>query len=579
MKRILFVLALAISFGQASLNKDGMLGVNRTFSAQTSGHSKFGVGFLADITIDQGMFGTVSRVNPLGNGEDLHPVQLIDSTHITTCEGEQCYNLKGSTIDGVTGAGANFFMSLGLSDYFDLSISLPIYHESYKQTGQWAYMHRSGKYEFVENSPVYGISKTGIGDLRLNAKFRAPMPEDNLIDLALFLGGTISMSSERGLWVRESEYLGTANSNLTTGFGMPEHSWKIGAAATFDFRNIDNGFPLLAHFNFGYRSPLKDYPKIMHIAGAVELFLIDYFSVFGEIYKEMPEGAPANEIDVMEITFGGAIHTGIGLEIYVAAHSFMGNASKFANLMGGQNRERVVLYQGRTMPNLYGMVGLTWHGFLTPQDDYDDDYYYQEPVVLEKVVEHHNTIIERDTVVQVETKVDTVVQVETKVDTLVETKVDTLVHIQTDTLTKIDTLVETKVDTLVQIQTDTLVIRDTLMIEKEAVVIMHGVNFATGSADLTTESFEKLDEVAATLKNSPGVVLEISGHTDDRGSSAINDRLSRERAESVVRYMVSQGVPQEQLSSVGYGSSRPVASNRTAEGREKNRRIEMKRLE
>lgn len=577
MKRILLLVALTATFAAASLNKDGLLGINRTFSAHSSGHSKFGVGFLADVTIDQGMFGTMERTLP--DGTPLPAVQLIDSMPNPTCPDGQCYALKGSTIDGITGAGANIFMSLGLGDFFDFSISLPVYHESYKQTGQWGYINNgTAVVPIPENSPVFGLSKTGIGDLRLNAKIRAPMPEDNLVDLALIFGGTINMSSERGLWVRESEYLGTPNSNVTRGFGMPQKSWKIAAAATMDFSRLDNGLPMLAHLNLGYRAPLADYSPIMHFSAALEAFLIDYFSVFGEIYKEFPEKDPAKLIDVMEVTLGGAIHTGIGLEIYVAAHSFMGNASRYADLIGGETRDRMVIYQGRTMPNLYGMVGLTWHGFLYPQEEEE-----KEPIILEKIVERHNTVIQRDTIVEtkvdtlVETKVDTLV--ETKVDTLVETRVDTLVHIQTDTLTKIDTLVETKIDTLIQIQTDTLVIRDTLMIEKKAKVIMHGVYFATGSADLTAESFEKLDEVAATLKRSPGVVLEISGHTDDRGSAAVNDRLSKERAESVVRYLVAQGVPQDQLSSVGYGSSRPIASNKTADGREKNRRIEMLRLE
>lgn len=144
-----------------------------------------------------------------------------------------------------------------------------------------------------------------------------------------------------------------------------------------------------------------------------------------------------------------------------------------------------------------------------------------------------------------------------------------------------DTVVQVKKDTVtqVQIQKDTVRVEKVIEIEKKAVIVLHGVNFATGSAELTPESFAKLDEVANTLKKSPDIILEISGHTDDRGSAKKNQKLSQERAESVVRYLISQGAPAAQLKSKGYGPSKPVASNKTAAGREKNRRIEMLRLQ
>ena len=114
-------------------------------------------------------------------------------------------------------------------------------------------------------------------------------------------------------------------------------------------------------------------------------------------------------------------------------------------------------------------------------------------------------------------------------------------------------------------------------IAKKARIVLHGVNFASGSAKLTDDSSYKLDEVVAQLVDNPKVHLEIRGYTDNRGSKRINEKLSRKRAQSVVDYLVSRGIKAIRLRAKGYGPKSPVANNRTAEGRAKNRRIEMYR--
>ena len=146
---------------------------------------------------------------------------------------------------------------------------------------------------------------------------------------------------------------------------------------------------------------------------------------------------------------------------------------------------------------------------------------------------------------------------------------------------KRDTVVQVQVqkDTVLQVRKDTVLVEKVIEIEKKATIVLHGVNFATGSAELTPESFLNLEEVSNTLKKSPNIVIEIRGHTDDKGSEMKNKEVSQQRAESVVRYLVSQGTPPAQLKATGYGSKMPIASNKTAAGREKNRRIEMFRLQ
>ena len=107
-------------------------------------------------------------------------------------------------------------------------------------------------------------------------------------------------------------------------------------------------------------------------------------------------------------------------------------------------------------------------------------------------------------------------------------------------------------------------------------LILRGVTFATGSARLTPAARDSLRATAAALLAAPAVRLEVAGYTDDTGPRAANERISLERAESVRRFLISSGVPEDRLTARGYGPADPVASNATAEGRERNRRVELR---
>lgn len=109
-------------------------------------------------------------------------------------------------------------------------------------------------------------------------------------------------------------------------------------------------------------------------------------------------------------------------------------------------------------------------------------------------------------------------------------------------------------------------------------LILKGVNFRTGRSDLTPSSFTVLDEVAASLVANPTVKIEIGGHTDATGARATNLRLSLGRAMAVRAYLVSKGVAPDRLVARGYGPDKPVADNRTVEGRAQNRRVELNLL-
>ena len=100
------------------------------------------------------------------------------------------------------------------------------------------------------------------------------------------------------------------------------------------------------------------------------------------------------------------------------------------------------------------------------------------------------------------------------------------------------------------------------------------VNFATNSAEVTG-NIDNVDEVVQFLKAYPEVPVEISGHTDDTGSAEYNKNLSQRRADSVRNILIDDyGIEGDRVTAIGYGEDRPVASNKTVEGRATNRRVE-----
>ncbi len=103
-----------------------------------------------------------------------------------------------------------------------------------------------------------------------------------------------------------------------------------------------------------------------------------------------------------------------------------------------------------------------------------------------------------------------------------------------------------------------------------------GVTFDVGSSTLKPAFRETLDKVAASLIEFPNSIVDVYGHTDSTGSDSSNQTLSENRARTVMNYLISKGVPAARLRSQGFGETMPVADNGTAEGRAKNRRVEIK---
>jgi outer membrane protein OmpA-like peptidoglycan-associated protein len=112
-------------------------------------------------------------------------------------------------------------------------------------------------------------------------------------------------------------------------------------------------------------------------------------------------------------------------------------------------------------------------------------------------------------------------------------------------------------------------------IEANAAIVLKNIFFDPGKYDLRPESEIELNEVVRMLKENPGVHILISGHTDNSGKPADNQKLSEDRARAVTNYLVAKGIPQTRLSFKGYGDTQPVADNATPEGRSRNRRTEL----
>ncbi len=110
------------------------------------------------------------------------------------------------------------------------------------------------------------------------------------------------------------------------------------------------------------------------------------------------------------------------------------------------------------------------------------------------------------------------------------------------------------------------------------IIILNNIFFDTDKFELKSESGNELQRITGMMEKYPTLQIEISGHTDNKGSDAYNHRLSEQRAKSVVDYLISKGVAENRLSYKGYGKDQPFTTNDTPEGRKMNRRIEFKIL-
>jgi outer membrane protein OmpA-like peptidoglycan-associated protein len=111
-------------------------------------------------------------------------------------------------------------------------------------------------------------------------------------------------------------------------------------------------------------------------------------------------------------------------------------------------------------------------------------------------------------------------------------------------------------------------------IDEGSAIVLENIFFEFNKTDLLPASYPELNKVAQFMIEEDIKMIEISGHTDNEGSDAYNQKLSEGRANAVMNYLISQGVKPERMRAVGYGESRPIDTNLTEDGRAQNRRVE-----
>jgi len=112
-------------------------------------------------------------------------------------------------------------------------------------------------------------------------------------------------------------------------------------------------------------------------------------------------------------------------------------------------------------------------------------------------------------------------------------------------------------------------------ITKEVSSKSYQINFETGSAVIKSDSYAQLDEILKSAVVAEALKVGVFGHTDNVGSEAANQKLSEDRANSVKNYLISKGLSTDRVEAKGYGSTKPIADNKTDAGKAQNRRVQI----
>jgi outer membrane protein OmpA-like peptidoglycan-associated protein len=143
-------------------------------------------------------------------------------------------------------------------------------------------------------------------------------------------------------------------------------------------------------------------------------------------------------------------------------------------------------------------------------------------------------------------------------------------------LDSLNTVAQALADAARKKTADSLALVNATAVSKGMEQYQSQIFFNFDSSVLKEESYKALDEAVKVLKANADLVFIVEGHTDNVGEDAYNLNLSKARAKSVMNYFVSKGLQASRITSEGYGEAKPIASNDTAEGQAKNRRVEIK---
>jgi len=369
-----------------NVNIYGQLGVHKTQSAQTLGHGGFGIGLFAD---GAGLGSTI---------EDEQFVCYIKDKNTG------CYtdgnNLK---IEQYLGMNAYPFLSLGLSDFFDFSIGIPLHGERLT-IEEYTRQRQNGGGEYRGETD---LSAFGWGDMFISAKLRAPFDESIPIDFAVLAAISINTGkadggqiNSYGPWVRDPMLLGLnsvngrpvdAGEGDASTYNNNSSSLKIGGAATFDFHKMRSAFPLMIHLNSVYRAALGEaaefYPRVMSISAAVEVTPVEYVSLYGEFFKDIPLEWPKllgsdekNKTDLQTFTGGVSFHLGQTLDLQLGVQVFIGDEGKYIkDLSINLGTEEKGSYNARLIPKYLAFGGITAKLFKNKAKVVEEEEEYRNP--------------------------------------------------------------------------------------------------------------------------------------------------------------------------------------------------------
>jgi len=366
MKRVVAGLALAIAV-QAfadhpqTINKTGFVGVNKTQSAQSLGHSKLSFYGLVDATTD------VQNIAPYG----------VEEHYAAWDEKLPYYDLmRQGMVEDYIAMSAYVGFGIGIWHYFDVGIGIPVYYDKFTVNNTGFPPQYDANWNYIGGGQPGQVSGTNIGfigNIKGSLKIRLPLPEEQPVDIAFFgeaSGGTANTEKD-GLWIREAEFIHKGNTSAQ-GYGIRNAVVKGGAALTLDFDKID-AIPFLIHANGGYvYSTSGDYLSYPYMTAAAEIYFMDYLSLFAEYYMmfQLDEFSDAVKLDVKDLTGGLVIHLPIGLDLHLGGSYSLGStdSTKYTTVNAMENENRVLAYKTTVNPKYKVYGGITWSGFLLPQD-------------------------------------------------------------------------------------------------------------------------------------------------------------------------------------------------------------------
>jgi len=541
---ILFVAFCAF----ATVNTGGETGVVRTLSAKTSGALNLNIG---------------AGVNFAQSSDYVQDQK--DMTGANTFWIDQAKLLS-----------TNVYMAMGVTNFLDLALSLPLYYD-------WA--------GFPNPDPM---KDGGLGDLEVSTKLMLPpYTQDKSFYQSIYVAITAPTGTKNGIFPRHLHLDTDKDTNAANFYTVGAVTVQPMMLFTFD---LGKTAPILIHLNLG--GVFTEVNKQNTAIGAIafEYMPTTYFTLFSEFWGESSwdnfnAGYDISQ-DPLYFSPGVKITTASGMYVYLAGDISLSTKNpKKRNQWITTSGSDQYYYTTGIIP-AYGIhFHLGWSGALVPKDslkdanpDIDKDGIC-DPWVTEKNVsaryaavckgldkcptqpEDFDGFQDEDGCPDPDNDRDGIMDTLDKCPNQPETyngyKDDDGCP---DTVPKPPAVVtpppqiQKKEPDFPKLQT------------------LRGVMFKGATAEITFDSYQWLDPVVKALKEYQDIVIEVRGHTDSMGKYATNMQLSQMRAEAVRQYILNQGIDSQRVRAVGFGPGSPIADNRTAAGRALNRRIEIVRV-